>query len=59
MLFEKVLIDLFENGNQNFDDVCPKSLIKLLNVLSFPDFKADEQSMFNYLSFEANPRVLA
>ena len=56
---KKNLIDFFENGNQNIDDLCPKSLIQVLNVLSFPDFKADKQSLFNFLSFETNPRVLA
>ena len=58
-LFATVLIELFENCNQNLDEVWPKSLKKSSNVQSFPDFKAVEQFMFKYLSFENNPRILA
>ena len=58
-LFETVFIELFENCNQNFDEVWPNSSRKFSNVQNFPDFKAVEQSMFKYLSLEANLRIQA
>ena len=57
--FATVLIELFDNCNQNLDEVWPKSLKKSSNVQSFPDFRAVEQSMFKYLSFETNPSIIA
>ena len=36
-----------------------KIIKKSSNVQSFPDFKAVEQSMFKYLSFETNPSIVA
>ena len=58
-IFEQILIDLLEICFLNFDDVCPKTSIKSLNVQTFQDFEADVQSMFKYLSFGTNPRFLA
>ena len=36
-----MLIDFLEIHFLNFDDVCPKTSIKLLNVQTFPVFEAD------------------
>ena len=58
-IFEKILNDFLKICFLNFDDVCPETSIKSLNVQTIQDFKADVQLMFKYLSFGTNPRFLA
>ena len=43
--------------NQNCDNFQLKPLTTILNIKVFDTHAGDVQSMYNYLSFETNPRV--
>ena len=59
MNFKNILFDFFSKSQSKLKGCLPKTIKKVLRFPKFPDFKADELSMFDYLSSKTNPKVFA